>query len=59
MRELADSTRTAADARAAVESGVAQIVESLVFVADGPVLCLCTGDRRLETAKFSAQTSVG
>ena len=49
VRELAESTRTAADAAAAVGCEVAQIVKSLVFlVGDEPVLCLCAGDRRVE-----------
>ncbi|HEX6700773.1 MAG TPA: YbaK/EbsC family protein [Gaiellaceae bacterium] len=53
VRELSDSTRTAADAAAAVGAEVGQIVKSLVFVApDGPVICLCAGDRRVDTAKL-------
>jgi prolyl-tRNA editing enzyme YbaK/EbsC (Cys-tRNA(Pro) deacylase) len=55
VRELAESTRTAAEAAAAVGCEVAQIVKSLVFVAgDGPVLGLCAGDRRVSTAKLAA-----
>src|SRR3954466_10026324 len=47
VQELADSTRTAKEAAAAVGVEVGQIVKSLVFVDDsGPVLCLCAGDRR-------------
>ena len=54
VRELAESTRTAAEAAAAVGCEVAQIVKSLVFVANGePILCLCAGDRRVDTAKLS------
>lgn len=51
VRELADSTRTAADAAAAVGVEVGQIVKSLVFVADGgdAFLVLCAGDRRVDT----------
>ncbi len=53
VRELEASTRTAPDAAAAVGVGVGQIVKSLVFVADdGPVLCLCAGDRRVDTTKI-------
>ena len=53
VRELADSTRTAAEAAAAVGADVGQIVKSLVFVgASGPVLCLCAGDRRVDPAKL-------
>ena len=55
MRELADSTRTAADAAAAVGCEVGQIVKSLVFVdPEGPLLCLCAGDRRVDTTKLGA-----
>jgi len=52
-RELAESTRTAAEAAAAAGCEVAQIVKSLVFVADGePLLCLCAGDRRVDATKL-------
>ena len=55
VQELADSTRTAGDAAAAVGVEVGQIVKSLVFMdADGPLLCLCAGDRRVDTAKLGA-----
>jgi prolyl-tRNA editing enzyme YbaK/EbsC (Cys-tRNA(Pro) deacylase) len=55
VRELAASTRTAADAAAAVGVEVGQIVKSLVFVGDdGPVLCLCAGDRRVDTTKLGS-----
>ena len=44
-------TRTAADAAAAVGCGVADIVKSLVFVADGqPVLALVSGVDRVDPA---------
>src|SRR5438552_16991333 len=53
VRELADSTRTAQEAADAVGVELGQIVKSLVFVAaDGPVLCLCAGDRRVDVAKL-------
>jgi prolyl-tRNA editing enzyme YbaK/EbsC (Cys-tRNA(Pro) deacylase) len=55
VHELAKSTRTAAEAAAAVGVEVGQIVKSLVFVrADGtaPVLVLCAGDRRVDTEKL-------
>ena len=53
VRELADSTRTAAEAAAAVGAEIGQIVKSLVFVADGePLLVLCAGDRRVDPAKL-------
>jgi prolyl-tRNA editing enzyme YbaK/EbsC (Cys-tRNA(Pro) deacylase) len=53
VRELGDSTRTAAEAAAAVGAEVGQIVKSLVFVGpDGPVVCLCAGDRRVDVEKL-------
>jgi prolyl-tRNA editing enzyme YbaK/EbsC (Cys-tRNA(Pro) deacylase) len=53
VHELAASTRTAAEAADAVGVEVGQIVKSLVFVdGDGPVLCLCAGDRRVDTTKL-------
>ena len=53
VRELADSTRTAQEAADAVGVELGQIVKSLIFVAaDGPVLCLCAGDRRVDVAKL-------
>jgi prolyl-tRNA editing enzyme YbaK/EbsC (Cys-tRNA(Pro) deacylase) len=56
VRELPDSTRTAADAAKAVGAELGQIVKSLVFVADGDlVMCLCAGDRRVDPAKLGAE----
>jgi prolyl-tRNA editing enzyme YbaK/EbsC (Cys-tRNA(Pro) deacylase) len=53
IRELSDSTRTAQEAADAVGAELGQIVKSLVFVdGDGAVLCLCAGDRRVDTAKL-------
>src|SRR5204863_3856950 len=53
IRELADSTRTAQEAADAVGAELGQIVKSLVFVnRDGPILCLCAGDRRVDTGKL-------
>ena len=50
MRELADSTRTAAEAAAAVGCEVGQIVKSLVFRRGKEiVMCLCAGDRQVDT----------
>lgn len=55
VRELPDSTRTAAEAAAAVGCEIGQIVKSLVFVADGTMLmCLCAGDRRVDPTKLGA-----
>jgi prolyl-tRNA editing enzyme YbaK/EbsC (Cys-tRNA(Pro) deacylase) len=46
-----ESTRTAEDAARAAGCELGQIVKSLVFVDDaGPVLVLCAGDRRVDTA---------
>lgn len=53
IRELADSTRTAQEAADAVGAELGQIVKSLVFMdGDGALLCLCAGDRRVDTAKL-------
>jgi prolyl-tRNA editing enzyme YbaK/EbsC (Cys-tRNA(Pro) deacylase) len=54
VRELADSTRTAAEAAAAVAVEVGQIVKSLVFTGDGrePFLVLCAGDRRVDVDRL-------
>jgi prolyl-tRNA editing enzyme YbaK/EbsC (Cys-tRNA(Pro) deacylase) len=55
IRELADSTRTAAEAAAAVGVEIGQIVKSLVFIDSGtPLLCLCAGDRRVDTDKLGS-----
>ena len=53
IRELSDSTRTAQEAAEAVGAELGQIVKSLVFMdAEGALLCLCAGDRRVDTAKL-------
>jgi prolyl-tRNA editing enzyme YbaK/EbsC (Cys-tRNA(Pro) deacylase) len=56
VRELSDSTRTAAEAAAAVGADVGQIVKSLVFTREGgePFLVLCAGDRRVDTSRLEA-----
>ncbi|WP_256106099.1 YbaK/EbsC family protein [Streptomyces sp. ODS05-4] len=47
-----DSTRTAAEAAAAVGCDVSEIVKSLVFAADGePVLVLMDGSSRVDTER--------
>jgi Cys-tRNA(Pro) deacylase len=47
-------TRTAADAAAAIGCAVAQIVKSLVFVADGaPVVVLVSGSNRLDPRRLA------
>jgi prolyl-tRNA editing enzyme YbaK/EbsC (Cys-tRNA(Pro) deacylase) len=48
VREFPQGTRTAEDAAAAIGCGVAQIVKSLVFMADDePVLVLTSGANRV------------
>ena len=50
---LDDSTRSAAEAAAAIGCELGQIVKSLVFIAGGePLVCLCAGDRRVDTARL-------
>src|SRR6476646_1473461 len=47
------TTRTAAEAAAALNTSVAQIVKSLVFLVDGrPILALMSGINRLDEAKL-------
>ena len=49
-----DGTRTAADAAAAIGCDVAQIVKSLVFVADGtPVLVLTSGANQADERRLA------
>jgi prolyl-tRNA editing enzyme YbaK/EbsC (Cys-tRNA(Pro) deacylase) len=56
VRELSESTRTAADAAAAVGVDVGQIVKSLVFMeGEEPLLVLCAGDRRVDVDKLGPQ----
>ena len=53
VHELSESTRTAQEAADAVGVEVGQIVKSLVFMdGEGALLCLCAGDRRVDTAKL-------
>ncbi len=55
VTELAESTRTAHEAAQAVGAEVAQIVKSLVFLADGdPILALVSGSNRLDTDRLGA-----
>ena len=62
IHELADTTHTAADAARALGVEQAQIVKSLVFVAEGtdggltPVLCLVAGTNRVDLALLAAVT---
>jgi prolyl-tRNA editing enzyme YbaK/EbsC (Cys-tRNA(Pro) deacylase) len=60
IRRMADSTRTAPEAAAAVGVEVRQIVKSLVFMADeAPVLALVAGDHRLDVEKLKAVLGAG
>ncbi|HXF82691.1 MAG TPA: YbaK/EbsC family protein [bacterium] len=54
IREFPQGTRTAAEAAAAVGTSVAQIVKSLVFLADGrPVLVLVSGANRVDPLRLA------
>jgi len=53
IMEFPDSTRTAQDAARAIGTSVAQIVKSLVFIADGrPLLVLASGANRVDLGKL-------
>ncbi len=55
VREFPTGTRTAEDAAAAIGCDVAQIVKSLVFIADGrPVLALTSGRNRVDERRLAA-----
>jgi Cys-tRNA(Pro) deacylase len=55
VREFPEGTRTAEDAARAIGCDVAQIVKSLVFVADGePIVCLVSGVNRVDTARLAS-----
>ncbi|SRR6056297_1306366 len=57
-RRFPQGTRTATDAAAAIGCDVAQIVKSLVFIADDqPVLALTSGANRVDETKLA--TAVG
>ncbi len=57
--EFPHSTRTAADAAVAVGTTVAQIVKSLVFLADAqPVLVLASGANRVDATKLARAAGV-
>jgi prolyl-tRNA editing enzyme YbaK/EbsC (Cys-tRNA(Pro) deacylase) len=56
IRELQDSTRTAAEAAAALGCPVGAIASSLVFIVDGePVLVLTSGAHRVDTDHLAQQ----
>jgi prolyl-tRNA editing enzyme YbaK/EbsC (Cys-tRNA(Pro) deacylase) len=55
VRRFPEGTRTAADAARAIGCDVAQIVKSLVFMADGsPVVVLLSGADRLDTERLAS-----
>ena len=57
VRRFPEGTKTAPDAARAVGCEVAQIVKSLVFMADGrPLLALTSGANRADVAKLAAAT---
>jgi prolyl-tRNA editing enzyme YbaK/EbsC (Cys-tRNA(Pro) deacylase) len=57
VRRFPEGTHTAGDAARAIGCDLAQIVKSLVFVADErPVLALTSGVNRADTAKLRALT---
>ncbi len=57
---LSESTRTAPEAAAAVGCEVGAIAKSLLFMADGePLLVICGGDKRADTAKIGALVNAG
>lgn len=57
VRRFPEGTKTAQDAAAAVGCNVAQIVKSLVFIADDrPVLALTSGANRVDLDKLAALT---
>ena len=60
VHELADSTRTAVDAAAAVGCQLGQIVKSVVLTGgDGrPLLCLCAGDRRVDLERVGPDVTM-
>jgi prolyl-tRNA editing enzyme YbaK/EbsC (Cys-tRNA(Pro) deacylase) len=56
IRRFPEGTRTAGDAARAIGCDVAQIVKSLVFIADGaPVLALTSGRNRVDPVRLSAE----
>jgi prolyl-tRNA editing enzyme YbaK/EbsC (Cys-tRNA(Pro) deacylase) len=58
VRELPDSTRTAAEAAEAVGCEIGQIVKSLVFVrGEAPLMVLCAGDRRVDTDRLGVRAA--
>ncbi|HET8587899.1 MAG TPA: YbaK/EbsC family protein, partial [Candidatus Limnocylindria bacterium] len=55
VRRFPDGTRTAAEAAASIGCSVAQIVKSLVFIADDrPVVALLSGVDRLDVGRLGS-----
>lgn len=60
VRRFPEETRTAADAARAIGCDVAQIVKSLVFMADNqPIVALVSGSDRLDPARLAAELGAG
>ncbi|MGW1965070.1 YbaK/EbsC family protein [Streptomyces sp. NPDC001935] len=60
VRELTDSTRTAAEAAAALNCDVGAIANSLVFISDDePVLVLTSGRHKVDTAALATRWNRG
>lgn len=60
IRTFPEGTRTAEDAARAIGCDLAQIVKSLVFLADDrPVLALTAGVNRADTGKLAALAGAG
>ncbi|MFD3698064.1 YbaK/EbsC family protein [Streptomyces sp. NPDC058646] len=60
VRELSESTRTAAEAAAALGCDVGAIANSLVFLSDDePVLVLTSGRHRVDTSALAARWGRG
>lgn len=58
VERFPEGTRTAADAARAVGCDVAQIVKSLVFMADAaPILALASGANRVDSGRLGAALS--
>lgn len=56
VRELPDSTRTAAEAASALGCEVGAIASSLLFLADGaPLLVMTSGRHRVDTALLASE----
>lgn len=59
VRELSESTRTAAEAADALGCTVAAIANSLVFLADGsPLLVMTSGAHRVDEARLAERLAV-